>query len=350
MAETFSNTFEAITLVYTPKVLADNIIVGSPTLEYFKKNMLRVPVKGYEPLIEYATLSGTWYGRGEPLPLSLSGDIATRAHFDLKYYALPVFLAAQDVDGQGEWALVDMMKAYIRNAINSASQQLNEDIWNATPSDSDEMAGLSLACDDASTWGGLSPSTYTSWKAHVMEGEGSYATPVSPTVENLGLMISRIQGTVKKKPDIVVVAEDYWDVLAAQISDSIVYSATLHQNNPVVRMGFDAFFVKGVPVTTDRKCPGEDWVSGKSTRAAAKGYQAFFLNFDHIKLLVGSKRSFQWDPAGWRRPEEYDGYFNRFYAWLGIGGDRRAALGRIFNVHIAQNPNDYKAGTVSVPY
>lgn len=350
MAETFANTFEAVTTVYTPRVLADNIIVGSPTLEYLKKNTLRVPMKGYEPLIQYATLSGGWYGRGEQLTLTLSGDIATRAHFDLKCYALPIFLAAQDVDGQGEWALVDMLQSYIRNAIDSANQQLNEDIWNATPADSDEMSGLSLACDNATTWGGLNPSTYTSWKAHVMEGEDTYATPVSPTIDNIGLMIQRIQGTVKKKPELIVVAEDYWDVLAAQVSSNIQYSATLHQNNPVVRLGFDAIFVKGVPVTTDRKCPGEDWVSGQATRTAAKGYEAFFLNFDHLKLLVGGKRSFQWDPAGWRRPEEYDGYFNRFYAWIGIGGDRRAAQGRIFNVDIAQDPGDYKLGTVSVPY
>jgi len=350
MAETYANTFEALTLAYTPKVLVDNTFRGSPTLEYFRRRMKPVSGKEWQPTIEYDKLTGGFYARGGTLTNSASGDIATRAKFTLKYYQMPVMLWAQDTDLQGNLALVDMMQAYIRNCIKSSSEELNGFIFDGDPTATPaEMDSLNIAADNVADWGDLDVATYPTWAAHVMEGTSSHSDAVSPTYQNIGYMIKTIMGTVHERPDLVVVDDEYWDVLYAQLDSGIQYTSDAHKSNPVVRWGFDTFFVKGVPVVADRDCQGSAWVTGQSTRATAAGYQAYFLNFDHLNMVYNSKRAWKWDPAGWRRPEASDAYFNRWFAWLTIGGNSRRSLGRIFNVDIAQTSGDFVKGTVTLP-
>jgi hypothetical protein len=345
MAETYANTFEALTLALTPKVLVDNIFSERPTLKYLRRRMKPVSGKVYQPLVEYDKLTGGFYVRGGPLTNSVSGDIATRAEFSLKYYQMPVLLYAQDVDLQGSLGLVDLMQAYIRNAIKSSTSELNGYVFTGNPSASPaQMDSLNVAVDDTATWG-LDPATRSEWKAHIMESTDG----VSPSKENIGYMITKIMETCAERPDLVIVDPDYWQSLYAQLDSGIQYTAQAHASNPVVKWGFDTFFIKGVPVVSDSDCQGEAFVSGQGTRANAKGYQAYFLNFRHLELVYNAKRAWKWDPAGWRRPETLDAYMNRWFCWMTLAGDMRRSLGRIYNVDLTQDLADFELGTVVAP-
>ena len=345
-----TSTFNALTADYTPRVLVDNIFVGTPMYNYMRRHMKAVGGKSWQPIVEYDNLSGAWYARGGTQALSASGDIATRAAFTMKFYALPVYLYAQDTDlGAGE-SLVDFMGAYVKNALNSIKKDLNEAFFEGDPTATPaELDSLNLACDDTASWGGLDVATYSTWKAHVMEGESTFTTPVSPTLNNIGKMVRTITTTTGEKPDMIVVDEDLWDVLFAQYTASVTVMDQVSRKDPVARWGFEAIYVHGVPIVTDRDMinPGA-WVSA-GTRTLAKGSQVMFLNWNHLNLAYNAKRAFKWDPDGWRRPDTVDSYFNRIYFWGVIGGDSRRTLGRIYNIDVDQAEASWSLGTVDIP-
>ena len=218
-------------------------------------------------------------------------------------------------------------------------------------------------------------------------------------------MIRSIIGTTGERPDLVVVEDAYWDVLSSQLTrNEYLMALQAHQGNDVVKWGFSSLFVNDVPVVADRDCRGwpisgnllaaEDawadtteytvgeevtetaveyvciqdhtsatatnkpgagtawndyWLVQDTNRKKLLGYEALFLNFDHLKLAYNARRSFKWDPDGWRRPTQYDEYLNFIYAWATIGGDARRTLGRIFNVDITQVPADWTPGVVTLP-
>ena len=245
------------------------------------------------------------------------------------------------------------MAAQVRSATKSMGKSLNSAIFTGNPSASPtEMNSLNVICDDTAVCGELNPGTsgYENWKAHVMEGEDTFATAVSPSLDNISKLNRSIAGTCGEKPDVTFVAEDYWDCLHAQItSNDYLLAKAANATSQVVKWGFDALWVDGVPIIADRDCSGETWVSGQSTRTAAKGYQAFSVNFDYLKLAYNPRRAFKWDPDGWVRPQNYDRYLNKLFFWGTLGTTQRRAQGRIYNVNIAQDSGDFALGTVTLP-
>ena len=346
-----TDTFNALTGDYTPRVLVDNIFQGTPVYEYMRRNMKGIGGKSWQPIVEYGNLSGGWYDKGDTLALSASGDIATRASFTMKFWTLPVYLWAQDMQlGAGE-SLVDFMGAYIKNALASMKKDLSPEFFEGDPTaDPKEIDSLDIACDNVANWGGLDVATYPTWAAHVMEGTSTHSVAVSPTLNNISKMIREIEDTTGETPDLCVVDGDFYDVLLAQYSSVVTINDQVTRKDPVAKWGFASIMVNGVPIVRDRDMPGQDaWVTGQATRALAKGHQAMFLNWNHLSLAYNKQRSWKWDPDGWRRPETKDAYFNRIYFWGVIGGDSRRTLGRMFNVDIAQASGDWKLGTVTLP-
>ena len=358
MAETVASTsdFDALTTDFTPKVLVDNIFVGTPVLLKFRNNMIAVDGRAWTPLIEYASHDGEWYDEGDiaGTPTTVTGQIARRAKFTLKFYRRKLLLDAQQTDLQGNLALVSVLQAHIKNAINSARVNLSTKLFTGNPAATPaEMNSLNLACDNleaGNDWGDVDVSTYTTWKAHVMEGTDTFATAVSPTIENLSQLIQETLYTSGELPDLGIVDPAYWRVLVGQIDrDQMAIDLATHKGSDVIKWGFSALFIDGVPFVPDRDCQGAAWVAAQASRDDAAGYQAYLVNFNRLKMAYNRKRSFKWDPDGWRRPTNYDQYLNYYYQWVTIGSNKRWALGRQYNVDITQAPADWVPGTVTIP-
>lgn len=354
MAETIpsTSTFDALTADYTPKILVDNIFVGTPTLQKLRQNIQPVAGRAWQPLVEYASMSGEWYSRGSVVAdtTTLADQIAMRATYSPLRYRLKVILDRGDVKMQGAQGLVDLMKSYINNATKSMAKDLSTAIFTTTGSAVNTIADY---CDSAATVGGLAPGSYAWWKAHVVEGESDGATnfgkQVSPSVDNVERLIQDIVGTTGEKPDLLVCAEELWNCLAWQLKDKIQLQQAANATNDIIRWGFATYFIDGVPVISDRNCPGEAWVAGQATRANAKGYQLYAINWKHLKLGVWVGESFKWDESGWRKPVNLDGYLNYLYFWGQLGTDSRRTLGGMYNIDTAQDESEYDACTVDRP-
>lgn len=353
-----TNTFEALTEFYTPRRLIDNIFTGTPLLNWFRRNMVQAAGIAWTPIVEIAKEDGEWYDRGDQVgtPTTITGEIATRAVFYYQFYRRKVLLEAQDTDGQGAQKLIDLMNAQVRNATKSMQTNLNNKLFSGNPAANPaEINSLDVALDNLNTWGGLNGNAagYYQWQAHMMVGEDTFATPVAPSLQNISKMIQSILLTTGEKPTAIFVAEPYWDVLRAQVGENqYLIANAARANSDVVKWGFDALWVDGVPVVPDRECLGSAWVPGQATRADAAGYQAFFVNFKYMKMAYNPARAFKWDPDGWRRPDDYDRYLNYLYFWGTIGSDQRRAHGRIMNVCLDTTllpVADWKLGTVHIP-
>lgn len=354
-----SSTFDALTEDYTPRSLIDNIFIGTPVWEYFRRNMMAVSGRAWTPIIEIATEDGEWYDAGDQLgtPTTKTGEIATRATFPLHYYRRKVLLNAQDTDLQGSLAIVDVLKAQVKNATNAMRKNLSAKLFTGNAgANPTEMQGLAYACDNvaATTYGGLTGTAYPTWEAHVMEGASdgvtNFGKEVSPSVENLALLIDTIIDGTGEAPDLITVLPAYWHILYGQFTrDEYASLRAANASNNTVKWGFSSLFIRDVPIVRDRDMTGAAFTAAQATRANAAGYQAMALNFGHLKLAYNAKRAFKWDPAGWQRPTDYDQYLNKLYFWGSTGTDSRRVLGRVFNVNIAESPDDWSAGEVDLP-
>ena len=416
VADDYSSTFEALTASYVPKVLVDNVFIGTPVLNKLRQHTKPIKGKNWEPIIEYDSDAGEWYDKGDPVlsPTTVSSNIASRAQYVLQFYRRKVLLDAQDTDLQDGAVIVDLMKSYVKNATSRMAKDISHKSFYGNPAgDPKTINSLWAACDDVDIpqkYGGIAVADMPSWKAHTMEGQTTHTVPVSPSIENHSKMIRSIIGTTGERPDLDVVEDAYWDALSSQITrNEYLMALQANAGNDVVKWGFSTLFINEVPVVADRDCPG--WATSDLTNGAAwgtgeamvigderlhgganyvciqahtsetavnepgeataaniweqywllqdngasanrmlmGGYQAFFLNFDHLKLAYNSKRSWKWDPAGWRRPTDYDQYLNYIYAWITIGCDARRTLGHIANVDITQVPADWTPGVMSLP-
>ncbi len=346
----------AMTQAYTPRVLVDNIFVGTPLWLKFRQNMLAIPSYAYQPLIEYAYDSGDWYDAGDQVgtPNTESAQISTQAKFTLAFFRRRITLNAQSVDLQGSSAIVDLLAAHVRSATESMRMSLAAKLFTGNPAaNPTELGGLDYVCDDTATWGGLAPGSYAWWEPHIIEGTSTYAVAVSPSLANLAKMCRSVANTTGERVDMIVVAENFWDKLAGQISaNDYAVALASNMNNDVVKWGFSTLFLNdaaGIPIVSDRYATGAAWTAGQSTRATAAGYRAYFLNFNHLKLAFNSRRAFKWDPDGWKRPIDYDQQINFIYFWGNLVGDARRTLGMEYNVDITQEPGDFTASSVTLP-
>lgn len=179
----------------------------------------------------------------------------------------------------------------------------------------------------------------------------AFSEEVSPSVANVKMMIRRMRGTNDgDTPDIVITTEDVWDALAAQVeSQPYLQAQAARMSKESVDLGFDALYILGTPVVSDRFVNHDDFNAQGGTRPLALGHEMYFLDFSHLKLGYIPKRAFKWDPDGWVRPDNYDSYLNKLYFWGQCSTDSRRHLGRIFNVAPTQTPDEFTRGEVNLP-
>jgi len=348
MAITSLSTFNALTDDYNEKFFYDNIFRDTATLEYARRNTVNIAGKAWHVPVRIAKSTPAAYARGAQLanPTTISGELGTEAAYTVKYIRLAVLLENQDVILNNQAAIANLLNAYITDAAESMRMYLSSKLFSAQTGN--EIDSLIDACND-SNWGGINPATagYGQWKCHVMEDTTGSTVPVSPSLANMQYMANTIQITSGKAPPLAVVNEALWNVLAAQVLANPQLAGW--RSGPVVNWGLSAFrLAAGTEVAPDRDCPGSAW-STNADRVTAAGYEALFLNWDHVKLGVIPERNFKWRDKGWDEPDDYDRRQNVLYFWGTIGCNRRIALGHIFNVDLTQNPTDFVLGTITLP-
>jgi len=360
-------TFYALTRAMRPKTLVDNIFQRRPVWNKLRGNMKPVSGVSWQPAIEMRELTGTRYTRGTNLDLAgdFSPEIATTADFTTSEYIMPVMIPTQDVLKQGTQGLVDLHKTYMKNAIRSVRTDLSADLFQTRGADATgaigtgQIANGMLTLDKcmwyANTYGGVSPAVANqeTWEAHVMQPTAAAGATVAlaPSMQNFEYMVEQIEMTCDEKPALIIVTEETWQALKAQVpSQDYALWRSAYAGTDIIRWGYSALWVLDVPIVRDRDCYGSAFVADQSTVLAAKGHDAYFVNFDHFKYIYNRNASFQWHEDGWRREIlTYDCIHNQYFVWGSTACDSRRSQGRMVGIDPTMAIGDFTLGTVRLP-
>lgn len=345
------DTLNAVTKPFWPKDKMTNTVMRStPIFEYLKRGMKPGSGTKMDFDVEYARLGGGPRTATGQMTLT-TPEIATQGTLGWSHYYVPVkleqlYIEMNESDPQ---KVANYLNMYTASALETMREKhLAPDLF--TPQTGAHMYSIADAVSDSATYAGLAKADIPSWRAIAAEATYDETTSVgvSPSLENIRRMIRRIKAISGKTPDIVAVDTDLWDVLASQIDNNDQVSAQ-RQNSDVIKWGFDAIFVNGVPIVDDINlpCPGEFDATG-ATRTDCKGHTAYFLNFDNLFLYYLPSRKFSWDKMGWVSTSDYTDYINKIYFTGNIGCTLRRSQGVLYGIDTAQAPSAWSKVNIDI--
>lgn len=357
-----ADTFNAYTDRYILAGLHDQVFTGTPLLTELGTRIRGFQGTKFEGRIQIGEITNHWYDPDADVDLDLdftTPEIGAEFSYGLKYAYEAVRLPAHQVDRQSGEKNIRMLVAYTNNAKKSLRKDLNAKLLalsGSGPGDHSANQPTSLwdICNDhnaeygKAAIGGITAdgTTHGYWRAHIMEGQATYATAVSPSLQNVGKMVTRIAATVGEKPDLIVVDEDFYDVLEAQLTPIQMQTT---RSNRFRDWGYDSFTVKGVPVIWDPDMPGLSY-AGSTDRHTCGGSEALFINWATMFGIKDAKWNFAFQPGGWYLdPTKIPAYYNSLFSAINYVTTMRRAQGHMFNVNLSQDPADFTKGVITLP-
>lgn len=336
------DTLNALTEEFWIEKRMTNIVMrDTPTFMYLKRGARKAGGTQIQADIEYARLGGGSRAKGGSMTLT-TPEIATKVKLGWRYYYVPVSLLQEDIDQNASdpRKIASYLNTYTKSALETMREKhLGPDMFKAQTGNA--LDSIVDAVSDSASYGGLLTADIPSWRA--VTAEATYTStpdaPVSPSLDNFRKMIRTIRNVSGKKPDLVVTSPAVWDRLAEQVEVNDQVSA-LRSNSDVVKWGFDALFINGVPVIDDLNFEEEvctDFDGTGGTRADCGGHQALFLNFDHLFMYYMAGRNFTWDKMGWMSTTTNTEYINKIHFWGNIVCTNRRAQGRIYGIDPTQD-------------
>jgi len=357
-----ADTFDAYTDRYILPGLHDQVFTGTPLLKELGTRIRPFQGSSFQGRLQVGSITNNWYNPATDVDLDLdftTPEIGAEFSYNLVHAYEAIRLPAYQVDQQDAAGNIRMLVAYTNNAKESLRIDLAAKLLGVSgtgPGDHSATHPTSLwdICNDhnaeygKAAIGGITADATTNgyWRAHIMEAGTSYTVPVSPSLQNIAKMITRMEVTNGKKPDLVCVDEDYYDVLEAQLTPVQVQTG---RTNRFRDWGYDSFSIKSVPVIWDPNMPGLSY-SGTTDRYTCGGSEALIIDWDHMFGIKNSKWNFSFQPGGWYLdPTKQPGYYNSLHSWLNFVATSRRAQGHIFNVNLAQDPQDWTKGAITLP-
>lgn len=303
--------------------VTDNVSEHNALLNIMKrKNKIKVYSGGYEiqePL-EYAE-NGTYqrYSGYEQLNTQAS-DVLTSAKYEWQQVALHVTASGREIRmNSGKEAMINLVKARKKNAMNTAANNLSIDIY-SDGSLSNQVGGLAnlIQTDGNGTVGGINAANFAFWQNQFKEMTGT-DTAASPSVANAAQMkadmnalwLSTVRG--KDSPDLIVSTHDLFALFELGEQDKQRYAdATLAD------AGFDNIKYKSAPVVFD-----------DNSNFGTTAEKMYFLNCDYLYLV--QHKEAQWTTDDEKKPVNQDAVVIPMY-WMGnMVTTNRARQGVLFD-------------------
>lgn len=311
------------TLRNTARQVSDNVSNNNALLRRMKaKGNIETVSGGYEiqKMLEYAE-NGTYqrFSGLEQLDTSAS-DVLTSAKFEWKQIALHVVASGRELRmNNSKEAMISLKNARIKNAMNTAKNNLSVDIY-SDGSLTNQIGGLGNLVTAAGTGvvGGINSTTETWWRNQIREATGTN-TAASPTEANSiqfkgdmnALWLSCVRGT--DKPDCIVMTHDFYALYELGEQQLQRYASESEANK-----GFETLKYKTADVVFD-----------DNTNFATSGETAFFLNSDYLYLVQHSEAQWSMDDA--KKPTNQDAIVIPMY-WMGnMCVTNRSLQGRLFD-------------------
>lgn len=310
-----TNVVTSISRRYILPTLADNVYKGNLfTFRALARNKKMVQ-GGYQielPLVYSALAAGGFYTGYDQLDVSPS-DTVKNAAFDWKQAYAPV-----SVDGltlirtDSPEAVVNFLSFYFEQAQTDLIDNIGVSMWQIGGAGNKGIDGLQGAIDDGTnlgTYGGLSRTTNTWWKATV--------TSITPPL-GLSAMMTMFGNCTEggRHPTLIVgrqaVYNLYWALSTSGQSFPVQPGG---HDEQLAQNGFTNLLFNGVPFAVDNKAPAS---------------QIYFINEDYMYVFVNPRADFTMKE--FREPVNQDA-MTSLILWAGnLCFNNLARQGRLTNV------------------
>lgn len=274
------------------RMLVDNVTKHNALLTFMKeKGKIETASGGTEIVkpLEYAENSTfTRYSGYDTLDISAS-DVLSAAKYDWKQAAIVVSANGLELRmNNGRAALINLAKARIKNAINTAANAMSIDIYSdgALPNQIGGLASL-ITSDGTGTVGGINAATFTFWKNQFseMSGTGTWSKSTIKGEMNK-LWLKCVRG--KDKPDLIVSSHDIYSAYEESLQDNQRY-----MDSKTASAGFENLKYKTAVVIFD-----------SNTNFGTTSETAYFLNTDYLYMVQHPEAQWTQDEA--RKPVNQD--------------------------------------------
>lgn len=274
------------------RMLVDNVTKHNALLTFMKeKGKIETASGGTEIVkpLEYAENSTfTRYSGYDTLDISAS-DVLSAAKYDWKQAAIVVSANGLELRmNNGRAALINLAKARIKNAINTAANAMSIDIYSdgALPNQIGGLASL-ITSDGTGTVGGINAATFTFWKNQFSEMSGTNAWSKSTIKGEMNkLWLKCVRG--KDKPDLIVSSHDIYSAYEESLQDNQRY-----MDSKTASAGFENLKYKTAVVIFD-----------SNTNFGTTSETAYFLNTDYLYMVQHPEAQWTQDEA--RKPVNQD--------------------------------------------
>lgn len=288
--------------------VTDNVSEHNALLNIMKrKGKIKTVDGGYEitePL-EYAE-NGTYqrYSGYEQLNTQAS-DVLTSAKYEWQQVALHVTASGKELRmNSGKNAMINLVKARNKNAMNTAKNQFSVDIY-SDGTEANQINGLAnlIQTNGQGTVGGINSATYDFWRNQFKEMTGtnlaaapSAANAASMLADMNSLWLSTTRGS--DKVDLIDMTHDLYALYELGQQQLQRYS-----DGDLAKQGFTSLKYKTADVVFD-----------DNVNFATTDEKAYFLNTDYLYLV--QHKEAQWTTDDEKKPTNQDAVVIPMY-WMG---------------------------------
>ena len=226
-------------------------------------------------------------------------DVLSAATYSWKQAAINVVASGRELMvNSGKEAIFNLVKARIKNAMNTAANNMSIDIY-SDGALSNQIGGLAHVTQTAGTGtvGGINSSTYTFWQNQVTEMAGTSTWSKSTIKGEMNkLWLKCVRG--KDKPDLIIASHDVFAAYEEALQDNQRYA-----DSKAASAGFESLKYKTAACIFDNN-------SNFGTTAE----KAFFLNTDYLYLV--QHKEAQWTQDDEKKPVNQHAVVIPMY-WMG---------------------------------
>lgn len=282
--------------------VVDNISEHNALLRYLKKNgNIETENGGYEIVkpIEYAE-NGTYqrFSGYDTLNVGAS-DVLSAVKFDWMQVAIHVTASGRELlMNNSKHAMIKLVKARIKNAKNTAANQMSIDLY-SDGSLTNQIGGLAALISTAGTGtvGGINSSTYTIWQnqAYEIPGAGTWSKSNIKGYMNT-LWLRQVRG--EDKPNLLLSSHDFYSAYEESLQDLQRYSSA-----DSAAAGFEALKYKTA-----------DLIFDDNSNFGTTAEKMYFLNTKYLYLIQHSEA--QWTQDDEKKPVNQNAVVVPMY-WMG---------------------------------
>jgi hypothetical protein len=297
--------------------VVDNISDHQALLRYLKKKgHIKTESGGYEIVLplEYAENSTFQRFSGYDTLNTAASDVLSAAKYDWQQAAIHVVASGRELKmNNGEEAMIKLVKARIKNAMHTASNNLAADLYSDGTA-SNQINGLANLIQSAGTGtvGGIVSSTYTFWKNQFSEMAGTNTWSKSTIKGEMNKLWYRcVRGN--DKPDLIVASQDIYAAYEEALQDNQRYMKI-----DEAAAGFEVLKYKTADVIFD-----------DNTNFSTTAETAFYINTDYLYLIQHSEA--KWTQDDEKKPMNQDAVVVPMY-WMGnLVCSNRSLQGKLYD-------------------